>query len=392
MKLFLKTTRLLCIIIIITVLFSSCQASDNSWEMQLQNWLAEADLNAEENSQELYEKALLEDTLVIYSTTTRLYDVKDSFEAEYPGLTVEIYDTRAYDLVDTLLAAYENNEVLCDLVVCSDDNGSLTSELLPKNIINKYVPYDIAPYLYDDSNSELLYFVKEAEQLFYNSSVYSTPPITNWWELTEEKWRGNVYIKSPLRSHPTYGLFHAILTNPTAMEDAYFEYYGEEITLSENETAGEVFLKRLYANNIKLTTSSNEIVEIIGASNSDNPPVGFMISSKIRRNEIGLNVEAAYDVTPFDGVYSANSISISGGSKNVSCAKLFIRWLLGESDGNGEGLEPYLLEGAWPTRNDVAGVTPIDFYEANFHINNKSEVIESYEYVNAFIETLHSGE
>lgn len=54
-----------------------------------------------ETPEELYEAALKEDTLVVYSTTTRIYKVKESFEAAYPGLTVEVYDTRAHDMVET---------------------------------------------------------------------------------------------------------------------------------------------------------------------------------------------------------------------------------------------------------------------------------------------------
>ena len=46
---------------------------------------------------------------------------------------------------------------------------------------------------------------------------------------------------------------------------------------------------------------------------------------------------------------------IAGGSKNVNAAKLFIRWILGEADGNGEGYKPFLQEGAWPARTDVTG-------------------------------------
>lgn len=346
-------------------------------EQAMDDWYETANLESEETAEELYEKALEENILIVYSTTTRIYDVKDTFEAQYPGLTVEIYDVRAYDLVEALLEGYEQGEILCDIIICSDDNGSLVEELLPKKIINKYVPYDIEPYIMEEANTELLSFVGEAEQLFYNAEVYDECPVSNWWELTEEKWRGNVYMNSPLRSHPAYGLLDAVLTNEAGMEAAYASYYGEELDVPEGSSAGEIFWERLVANDLQFTTSSNEIVEIIGSSTSDNPPVGFMISSKIRRTEIGLQVAAAYDVLPCDGVYTTNTVSIAGGSENVNTAKLFVRWLLGETDGTGAGAEPYLLEGTWSVRNDIESLSAVSIEEGNFWFTDKSEVIEN---------------
>lgn len=365
------------------VLLSGCLVlngcESDSMEQAMNEWYEEAELDSEETAEELYQEALEEDILVVYSTTTRIYDVKDTFEEEYPGLTVEVYDVRASDLVNALLESYEEGEILCDIVICSDDNGRLVEELVPKKIINKYVPYDIEPYLMDEANEELLVFVGEAEQLFYNSEVYDECPISNWWELTEEEWRGNVYMNSPLRSHPAYALYEAVLNNEEAMEEAYELYYGEELEIPEGSSAGVIFWERLIANDLQFTTSSNEIVEIVGDATSDNPPVGFMISSKIRRNEIGLDVAVAYGVAPCDGVYASNTVSIAGGSENVSSAKLFIRWLLGEADGTGAGVEPYLLEGTWSVRTDIESSSVISLEEGNFWFNDKQEVIDNYE-------------
>ncbi|MFI3212865.1 MAG: hypothetical protein R3Y24_05935 [Eubacteriales bacterium] len=375
---------LLCTLLLTSILIG-CQP--NTIDSSMKQWEETANLNAQETPLDLYKQALLEDTLIVYSTTTRIYDVKESFETQYPGLTVEVYDTRAYDLVETLLDAHENNETICDIVICSDDNGSLTNDLLPKNIIYKYVPYDIEPFMFPEANTELLSFVGEAEQLFYNSSVYDIPPITNWWELTEPKWYGNVYMNSPLRSHPSYALVHSIISNSTAMESAYFAYYGEELNVPENSSAGEIFFERLVANGLHFTTSSNEIVEVI-ASTQENPPVGFMISSKIRRNELGLSVAVAYGANPCDGVYASNTISIAGGSKNVNSAKLFIRWLLGETDGTGKGLTPYLLEGTWPVRTDVNNPSAITLAEGNFWFNDKTHIINQTDHITQFWSTL----
>ena len=344
-------------------------------ERFLSAWLEQANLDGRETPEALYKAALEEDTLIIYSDTTRIYKVKESFEAAYPGLTVEIYDTRAYDMVETLLNAYEKEDWSCDIVICSDDNGSLSDKLLPLGIINKYVPHDIAPALREEANQELLYFVGEAEQLFYNTEVYQQCPIENWWELTEPRWQGKVYMNSPLRSFPAYALVHSVIANSDAMSKAYRERYGKALQVPEGSSAGRVFWERLVENGLHLTTSSNELVEIVGTPGQSDPPLAFMISSKVRRNEVGLQVAAAYGISPCDGVYTPNSVSIAGGAKNVNSAKLFIRWLLGEVDGTGEGLKPYLLDGTWPVRTDVQTGSPVSIGESNFWVNDKSAVI-----------------
>lgn len=353
-------------------------------EKELTKWLEQANLDGQETPAQLYEAALKEDTLVVYSTTTRIYKVKESFEAAYPGLTVEVYDTRAHDMVEALLSSYENQEWNCDVIICSDDNASLTSKLLPLHIVNKYVPYDIAPKMRAEANAELLYFVGEFEQLFYNTEVYEKCPISNWWELTEPRWKDKVYMNSPLRSFPAYALVHSVIANSDKMAEAYLEHYGQPLEVPEGSNAGEVFWEKLVANGIRFTTSSNELVELVGTPGQSDPPLAFMISSKTRRNDVGLQVGAAYGVFPSDGVYAPNSVSIAGGAKNVNAAKLFIRWLLGETDGTGEGLQPYLLNGTWPVRTDVETQSPTAIDEGNFWFNDKAAVIQNQDEILTF--------
>lgn len=372
--------RYVAALIICILLFSLCGCEKTAAfesESQLAAWLEAANLDKLETAQELYELALKEDTLVVYSTTTRIYQVKESFEKAYPGLTVEVYDTRAHDLVEALLYSYKNQEWNCDIVICSDDNGSLTNELLPLKIVNKYVPYDIAGSLRKEANQDLLYFLGECEQLFYNTEVYQTCPVSNWWELTEPQWQGKVYMNSPLRSFPAYALVHGVVANSDKMADAYLERYSQPLLVPQGSSAGKIFWERLVQNGLRFTASSNELVELVGNPGQTDPPLAFMISSKTRRNDVGLNLAAAYGVFPCDGVYTPNSVSIAGGAQNVSCAKLFVRWLLGESDGTGEGLKPYLSDGTWPVRTDVQTNAPVSMETGNFWINDKSEVIAS---------------
>ena len=50
--------------------------------------------------EELYEMALKEDTLVVYTVSTRVVDTKEAFEKAYPGLFVEVRDLRSPNLIE----------------------------------------------------------------------------------------------------------------------------------------------------------------------------------------------------------------------------------------------------------------------------------------------------
>ncbi|MCR5331460.1 MAG: hypothetical protein K6E62_09780, partial [Lachnospiraceae bacterium] len=83
--------------------------------------------------------------------------------------------------------------------------------------------------------------------------------------------------------------------------------------------------------------------------------VGILNASKLRLRDQGYPLQVCYELEPFAGVINPANIMIAGGAKNINSAKLFIRWILGEADGNGEGGKPFLQEGAWPSRTDAHG-------------------------------------
>ena len=329
---------------------------------EMEAWLATANLTAKEAPDELYEKALSEDTLVIYSNSTRLMDVKDSFEKQYPGLTVYVEDVRSVNLIETVSRNFNNKDYTCDIVFC-DDNGILSQEFVPKGILFKYVPYDISEKIMPESNRDLLSVVVELQQAFYNSEVYGSPPIHNWWELTEEKYKDKVVMPSPLKSNSSMGFYSMIIKNSEIMKKAYYDLYGKEIPLRPNETAGEAYWRMMFENGLCLVNSSDEVFEMVGTPGQTNPPIGIMISSKIRTRELGYEIQPIFDMDNFTGTYSSNCIMLAGGCKNINSAKLFIRWVLGESDGKGEGYKPYLQNGAWSVRTDVQSQSEVKLDE-----------------------------
>lgn len=176
----MKRTIALLILTAILIMFCSCTGQHESASSHMEVWLRNARLDAEETPQELYQKALAEDTLVIYSSSTRIMDVKDSFEKQYPGLTVSVQDTRSVDLVDILEQNFNEGDYNCDIMVCSDSNGEISQNLVPAGIVYKYTPYDIADKIRPENDPVTLPLVGEIELAFFNTEVYDSAPINNW--------------------------------------------------------------------------------------------------------------------------------------------------------------------------------------------------------------------
>ena len=348
----------LMMLLLCTLTLSAC-GDKTPPEHKLTAWLEAAQLDAEETPQELYEKALTEDTLIIYSESTRIMDVAKTFMAAYPGLTVSVRDVRANDIVDMLNENFDTENYSCDVVLRNDNDGTLSRDFIPRGVIYKYTPYDIAPRMLPGSDEETLLLMGEGIILIYNDAIYGDMPVTNWWELTEEQWRGKVITANPMRSISSYAFFSMILNRSDLMEEAYELWRGKPYESMDGLDAGHYFMRLLVENGLALTNSSDEAIEAIGLHGTKNDSLGIIISSKLRMRDIGFNIAPAIGLAPFDGVYSPNSISIAGGAPNINTAKLFIRWIYGEADGQGEGYLPYLQSGAWSMRGDVENAAAV---------------------------------
>ncbi|MDD3414042.1 MAG: extracellular solute-binding protein [Lachnospiraceae bacterium] len=358
-----------------------------SQELQMKQWLFDANLNTKQSSEELYQAALKEDILTVYSVSTRVFDVKESFEKEYPGLTVEIKDVRGNDLVRMVKESYQSENYACDLVVCSDSDGSLYKELLEPGLVYTYIPQDIAPLIKVGVKGEELDFLGEALMVVYNGAIFEESPIDNIWEMTEERFKGKIIMASPISSFSTSGFCSTIICESKLMEEAYEQYAGKALDLPEGKSAGEVFWEQA-AKNIVFTNSSDEVLEGIGNSGSDGMMLGFMISSKMRYLDVGYQIAPIYRLKPFSAVYTPNSVCIAAGSENINAAKLFIRYMLGETDGTGEGLKPFLTKGTWSVRTDVPDGNDVPLDEIDLQFLNKSYLYENREEMIRFWEEI----
>ncbi|MCR5769151.1 MAG: substrate-binding domain-containing protein [Lachnospiraceae bacterium] len=347
-------------------------------------WLESARLDADETPEELYTQALKEDVLIVYTVSTRLTEVKESFEREYPGLLVEIRDLRSPNLVSAVEENYQKGGSDCDVVICSDNSGDFKTRLADTGIVTGYVPKDIGKHFKTADNGQegILSFVYEAEMLFYNSAEYESCPIENIWELTDEKYRNRIYMPNPLRSFSTYTLCTSMFQTESerALENAYRDYYGREYTTDPKQSNTEgtqnscaaLFWSRIAANTV-FTNSSDEVVEALSNGNAD---FGFLVSSKMRFSDIGFSMQPVYKLEPFSGCRTSYSVSLARNSKNINTAKLFIRYLLGGEDGKGEGRKPFDTLGTWSARDDAPDGNPVALEDIDLIIPDQDFIIK----------------
>jgi iron(III) transport system substrate-binding protein len=380
--------RLITLFLLFIFAMTGCTADDTQPDSPFAEWLENANLDAEETAEQLYAAALNEDMLIVYSTSTRVMDVAKSFEAEYPGLLVRVEHIREGELYDKLLESYEARDFFGDVIISADGAGIMTNELIPEGIAVKYVPYDIADKILPGNNEILLMLAGEASMLQYNDSYYSEPPVNNWWELTEEKWRGMVYMGNPVRSITTLAFLCNIVEYSDMMAQAYEGLYGYPLEVPPGENAGHVFIRRLVENDVVIVNSSDEVAETIGFPGSRSPSLGIAISSKTRLRGLGYEITNHFNMEPFAGMYTSGSVMMAGGARNVNAAKLFIRWILGEADGHGEGYKPYIQSGAWSVRSDVIDETGVRSNELNLLYTNRDYMYAHHESFIAFWERL----
>ncbi|MBR5420877.1 MAG: extracellular solute-binding protein [Lachnospiraceae bacterium] len=341
---------------------------------------AAADASVYESPEELYDKALSEDVLIVYTVSTRAVDAKDSFEKAYPGLTVEIRDLRSPNLIDAVEEDHEKGLANCDVVICNDNSGDFKSRLVDTGIVLPYMPQDIGAHMKEGMAGEMITFLSEAELLLYNSARYDSCPIDNIWALTEQKYRGTIYMPNPLRSFSTYAFCGACMQHAEELAAAYEKYCGSPLEIPEGMNAAEVFWSRA-SENIVFTNSSDEVVEALGSGAAD---FGIGVSSKLRLKDLGYDMEAVYRLEPFCGCRTSVAVMLAADSPNVNSARLFVRWLLGEADGKGEGYKPFCTAGTWSAREDVADGNPVPLSEIDLIEPDQEKLISDREHMEAF--------
>ncbi|ADK80981.1 ABC transporter substrate-binding protein [Sediminispirochaeta smaragdinae] len=356
-----KRLGILAVILLLVFAFSSCSNSKSEEGTASisdgKSWEETSGFHDKLSVEELYEKAKEEKTVTIYSMSSRLNDVKESFEAQYPGVEVVVYDMRNSEILEKFQREYNAGIHTADVLFIKDTDGAVYNEFVKMGLLKEYIPQNMMKSALPEYQKGAYVPYFEMKQIFYNSEVYDSCPIDNWWDLTRPEYNGKIILRSPIENSEIMGLFIAFVKNSDDMASAYEKEFGEKLVLNGTEHAGYEFLKRLINNDLIIMTSDTDITEAVGAPGQSDPPFGIATSSKMRKAGDDLLINVANDLLPRLGVLDPAYLYITDQSEHVNAAKLLLRWIGGEADGTGEGFKPFHVRGSWPSRTDVA---PID--------------------------------
>ena len=373
----MKKEIIAAMLIVVSVLGCiSCSKKPAAQNAQTSEWAKKVELYKDETPEELYEKAKKEGNVVVYSISARMKKVKESFEKQYPGVTLEVYNLPTNEVLEKISREYDSGIRAADVIHIKDQDGSLYLDYVQKGKFHNYKPADIIKHIDPKYCERAMPFYMELNEWFYNDEAYPDgPPITSWWDLTKPEWKGRVLVTNPLDNHSHMCIYVGLVLDADALADDYKRVFGEEITLHGTENAGYEFLKRFMENDPVFISSSSEMVEAVGTRGQERPPLAYASSSKMReRKEKGYALQVVSQIKPHTGLSGLNTLYVVNEAPHPAGAKLLIRWLMGEADGKGEGFKPFNTIGGWPLRDDVKAVDSIPLSDINIQDIDKTEI------------------
>lgn len=319
--------------------------------------------------EELLPLAQEEGQVVVYSFTSRIARVEQAFEEAYPGIDLIGYDISSTEQIARLQAEAAAGTVNADVVYISDAPVAVPA-LVETGILVNYVPPRVADRLPDEAKAPLLSNRLSTKVLMYNEEAHPDgSPVTNLWQLTRPEWRGRVLMVDPLQRGDYLDLMTEIVLRSDEMAEAYEAEFGEPIDLGDAPDAGTRFIEDLFANDVILVSSTDDVNAAVGALGQENPPVGFTSYSDRRDNEDeGWALQVANDVEPANGIIFPAVLGIAANAPHPHAARLLIDFMMGdESETGGPGYAPFYVAGDYATRTDIVphpDAVPLDEFRA----------------------------
>lgn len=343
----------------IAMLLAACMLLACTAALADAKWAEDNGLNKTETVEELYQAALAEGgVLNLYGCTGRDETVGKSFMEAYPGITVNFYDLGINEMLEKFRREYEAGVYTADVLQLKEQNGSVYMDYIKEGLLHNYHPEDIFGDV-DPSYLSVTPFVIELDWWNYNTQAYDKMPISSWWDLTKDEWKGKFIFLDPTGEPDLIVLFTAMIQYADQMAADYGRVFGEPIVLAANEpTAAHAWINRVAKNGVIIESSNTNIVKNVGgAADMQDPPLGYGVSSKLRERDqqgyyLGVDPSAFQDETPTTAI-SFMIAQIADNCQHPNAAKLFIRFLCGETDHTGEGLAPFLTAGSYPVFPDA---------------------------------------
>lgn len=304
------------------------EAKPTQAETQAETQQAEAQ---EMSYDELVAAAQAEGKLVFYGANSYLQDAADLFAEEF-GITVEFTQLGETEMIEKISAECKSGKPTADLV-CAQDTYRVQSDLLNTGYAMNWSNSRIQAIVGgEDCTTTVWYY--DTKMFMFNPTLVGENWAYNLWRITDPEYKGLFTIKTPTQEGVNFDML-TMLTSPAysaKLEEAYKEYYGEEIVLT-TDNAGWEFVKGMYENGVLLTTSDSTCATTIGDLSLEDTWLGFFSTQRYSTQE-KKGIKLAYDynnASPFAGyAYPVYSIVLNG-CEHENTAKLFTEWLLSEN-------------------------------------------------------------
>ncbi|HHO55350.1 MAG TPA: ABC transporter substrate-binding protein [Trueperaceae bacterium] len=303
---------------------------------QMDAWAKAAKLGPYEGEQdwdEIIAKAKEEGEVIIYSSSSRMASVGETFSKVYPEIKVTSFDLGSVKTFEKTVGEQEAGIYNADIIT-TGGSGNFIYDLIANNRVVNFVPSMFKDRIAPENREPALVRIMEAIVFMYNTEVNDAPPISNMWELTTEAYRGKVVIKDPLASLSNLMGVATIAQHADEMAAAYKEMTGEDIVLSDGvPDAGYEFLYRLLHNDLIILDSGSKTTGSSGKSGQADPPVSITSFTYLRYNNTKEYVNGIlFPVAPADGVIYPTYTAIAARAPHPNAAKLFTAFMLGDPD------------------------------------------------------------
>ncbi|MEX2374194.1 MAG: ABC transporter substrate-binding protein, partial [Dehalococcoidia bacterium] len=306
--------------------------------------------------EELYEMALDEGQVTVWSLSSRIAQVEVAFEEQYPGIDLIGLDINSTNQIARLIAEQNAGINAVDVLYMSEA-PTVFGELVPDGRLIRYLPPRIEGQIAEDLTQPLVTHRLSSRALMYNEAAYPDgSPITNLWQLTTPEWRSKVLMEDPTQRGEVLDLLTEIALRDDEMAAAYEEQFGEAIAVDSHlDGAGQQFIQDLFENDLILIASSSTVRASVGDKDAQDPAVGFMTYSSMRDNEQeGWALQIANGVNPASGILFPAVLAIANNAPNPAAARLVIDFMFGDDSATGgAGFEPFAVPGDYAARRTI---------------------------------------
>jgi len=299
--------------------------------------------------------AILEGKVTVYANSGGVEDLPDAWYALYPDIEFDAADT---DGIDTKMQAEQESGNVIGDVWFNSDGHIVYGKFVPNQWLWWFVPRDV---VIPELTAERPFAVARhsTDVIGYNNKVYPDGcPITNIWQITEEKYKDKFFMEDPISDVSTMAKMTAIVQNADEMAQAYLDLYGKEWTTDPMvatdasgmvvENASYLWLKKVASNGV-VVLDDGDMVDAAFAGlelpAGEEPGFGWTGYSSLEATLAGeLNMSPCFNMEPVMGLFKTSFLAIAANAPHPNAAKLFLKFILSTE----EGWDPWNEIGSWP--------------------------------------------